>query len=453
LIANKNIDFTLSHGAVIGGGITGLFCGFIANIPVYEQADHPGGLLASYCLDVNSGVKWYCRNKKDNVAFFEKGGGHWLWGLYGNPYIYKFLTSLSEFKRYVRKSSVYLSDYDQFVPYPLQYHLGSLPKDLRDKALEDIILSRREKSTVDSSKTTFADFLRASFGETLYKIFFEPYNYRYTAGLLYEVAPPRRMKVPDDLDLIIRGHKDGALHATQGYNAYFYYPIIGLGPLVWRLYHRTKCYLKSRVTSIEVGKKQFTVNDSYTIKYNKIYAAIPLIEVLKISDAKELVRKSEPYTSVLVVNVIAKKGHKTPSDHWVYISKSRTGFHRIGYYSNVDKMFLPTKYRNEGYVSAYIEKTFKGGHSEGLNLDNEVFDILDEVMNLGFIGEVIAYDYNFVEIAYTWERPGSTWVDEAIFFLVKNNIIPVGRYGKWGRIEGIVESMEDSLKSCRHAII
>jgi protoporphyrinogen oxidase len=434
---------------VIGGGITGLYCGFIGNIPVYEQTDHPGGLLASYCINDSSGEKWYCRDKNDDSIFFEKGGGHWLWGIERNLYIYNFLTSLSELKRYLRKSSVYLVDYDQFVPYPLQYHLGMLPKDLRDKALEDIILSRREKSAVPNSKITFADFLRASFGETLYKIFFEPYNYRYTAGLLYEVAPPRRMKVPNDLDLIIMGSKDTSSTILQGYNAYFYYPIIGIGPLVWRLYYRTKCYLNSKVTFIEIGRKQFTVNDRYTIKYEKIYAAIPLIEILKISNVKELVRKSEPYTSVLVVNVIAEKGRKTPSDHWVYISKSRSGFHRIGYYSNVDRAFLPTKYRNEKYVSAYIEKTFRGGHNEGLNLDKEVFDILNEAMDLGLIGEVVLYDYNFIEIAYTWERPGSKWVDEATHFLEENSIIPIGRYGKWGRIEGIVESMEDSLKSCR----
>jgi protoporphyrinogen oxidase len=452
-MTNNNIVHSLNRTVVIGGGITGLFCGLIANIPVYEQRDHPGGLLASYCLDDSSGVKWYCRDKTDNVVFFEKGGGHWLWGIDRNPYIFNFLTSLSEFKRYLRKSSVYLSDYDQFIPYPLQYHLGKLPKDIRDKALEDIILSRKEKSIAYGNKMTFADFLQATFGETLYKIFFEPYNYRYTAGLLYEVAPPRKMKVPDDLDLIIRGSKDSSLYAVQGYNAYFYYPIIGLGPLVWRLYHRTKCYLKSRVTSIEIEENRLTVNDSYTIKFNKIYAAIPLIEVLKISNVKELVRKSEPYTNVLIVNVIAKKGRKTPSDHWVYISKSRTGFHRIGYYSNVDRMFLPAKYRNEEYVSAYIEKTFKGGRSKGLNLDKEVFDILEETMDLGFIGEVIVHGYDFVRIAYTWERPGSTWVDEAIHFLMENNIIPVGRYGKWGRIEGIVESMEDVLKSYSRAVI
>jgi len=440
------LDKSTSKIVIIGGGISGLFCGLLTGAPIYEQNNYPGGLLASYCLNLHSGEKSHCRNKEEDAAFFEICGGHWLWGVDRNETIYRTLTRFSDFRRYLRRSSVYLSDYDLFIPYPLQYHIKYLPRDLRDKALEDIITSRRENRYINFSKLTFAEFLKVAFGETLYKVFFEPYNYSYTAGLLYEVAPPRRIKIPDDIETIIKSSRED-LSTVVGYNAYFYYPVIGLGPLAWKLYDKTKCYLRHKVTSIDVERRSLTINDNYVIKYDIAYAAIPLLDILRISGMRNFLKHHDPYTSVLVVNVLAKRGRKTPKDHWVYVSKSKSGFHRIGYYSNVDKMFLPARYRGEEYVSVYIEKTFKGGFAPK-NLNAEVTKILSEVEELNFIGEVIAHDYNFVEIAYTWRRPDSTWVDDAIRILLNYNIVTIGRYANWGKVEGIVESMENAFKAC-----
>jgi protoporphyrinogen oxidase len=431
---------------VIGGGVSGLFCGFLTGAPIYEQNAYPGGLLASYCFNPYTGEKSHCKKREEEAVLFEIGGGHWLWGIDNNEDIYNILRRFSDFKRYLRRSSVYLTDYDLFVPYPLQYHIRHLPRDLRDKTLEDIITSRKESRNIDYNKLTFAEFLRRAFGETLYKTFFEPYNYSYTAGLLYEVAPPRRMKVPDDIETIIKGSRKD-FSVTTGYNAYFYYPVIGLGPLMWRLYDETKCHLGHRVTSIDIIRRQLIVNDNNAIKYDIAYVAIPLLKILEISDMKDFQRHHDPYTSVLVINVLAKRGRNTPKDHWVYVSRSKSGFHRIGYYSNVDEMFLPKKYRSKNYVSAYIEKTFRYDSSP-TNLNTEVTKILKEVEELNFIGEVIALDYNFVEIAYTWQRPSSTWADNVIHVLSNHNIITVGRYAKWGKVEGIVESMKDAFKTC-----
>ena len=81
-------------------------------------------------------------------------------------------------------------------------------------------------------------------------------------------------------------------------------------------------------------------------------------------------------------------------------------------------------------------------------MNAEVTKILSEVEELNFIGEVIAHDYNFVEIAYTWRRPDSTWVDDAIRILLNYNIVTIGRYANWGKVEGIVESMENAFKAC-----
>jgi len=439
---------------IIGGGITGLTCGYFSKGYVFEQENHIGGLLASYCFNISSNRKWYCieRNSNENNAYFDKGG-HWLWGLDERPHIRDLLHRLSSLEKFARKASVYLVDYDVFIPYPIQYHIGMLPRDLRNKALEDLLLARRELlPEVNKGEITFAEFLKKAFGEALYKIFFEPFNYMYTAGLLYEIAPPRYFKAPNDLNLILKGAKEPQHIENSGYNAYFYYPTIGLGSLIWKLYSNLgiKVHLTSKVTSIDIMRKKITINDSITIEYDKIYAAIPLVKILRLIESIErenLIKKADPFTSVLVINAIAKRSHKVPQDHWIYLPRTKSGFYRIGFYSNVSKIFLPKRYRNEDYVAIYIEKALPGNQNR-LNLDNEVYKILDEVIELNLVNEIIAFTYDFIEVGYTWERVKSTWVDESLQYLRSHNIIGIGRYGKWGRIESIVESMEDAYINC-----
>ena len=63
-----------------------------------------------------------------------------------------------------------------------------------------------------------------------------------------------------------------------------------------------------------------------------------------------------PDTSVLVVNIGAKKGNKCPDDHWLYTPESQAGFHRVGFYSNVDVSFLPKssqKFNNRVRINVF----------------------------------------------------------------------------------------------------
>jgi hypothetical protein len=77
----------------------------------------------------------------------------------------------------------------------------------------------------------------------------------------------------------------------------------------------------------------------------------------------------EPYNSVLVLNLgatlpdtpLARHGY-----HWLYVPDNRSGFHRIGYYSNVDPLFLPEEHRNDRrHGSIYVEAAFQGGQPQG----------------------------------------------------------------------------------------
>lgn len=447
----SSLNSSLAHESsciVLGGGLSGLTIGYLTRAPIFEKNSYPGGILASYCFDPRTGKKEHCKSRRDNCALFEVGGGHWLWGLRENECAYGLLSKFTSFRKYTRKSSVYLTDFDMFVPYPIQYNLRYLPKDIREKALEDLICSRKEslENISDKQELSFDKFLNISFGKTLYEIFFKPYNYMYTDALMHKVAPPRGIKIPNDLDLILRGLKENATTSGMGYNSQFLYPNAGLGSLMWRLHRSTRCHLNHEVTNIDLRDKVITVNDKLQLKYKKLYVAIPLKRALELCGTR-LSKKADPYVSVLVINIIAKKGRKPSSDHWRYISKTKTNFHRIGYYSNVDEMFLPKQFRNEKYAAAYIERVFREGATPK-NIPQEAERIINEAVELELIGSPLVHDTNFIEIAYTWKRVGSYWVDTAIQFLLDNSVKPIGRYANWGKIEGMVESIEDAYSAC-----
>ena len=67
-----------------------------------------------------------------------------------------------------------------------------------------------------------------------------------------------------------------------------------------------------------------------------------------------------------------------------------------------------------------------------------------EMEELGYIGAVDVVDQSWIDTAYTWRRPSSTWVRDACASLEALGVHPVGRYGRW-RFQGIADSVRDGL--------
>jgi len=420
---------------VIGGGISGLTAALILRAKVVEGKEYPGGLLASFNVDIMSNKKEFAYIREETKAFFDRSG-HWAWALEYSGYAKDILMKYATFNRFERKSNVYLIDLDVIIPYPIQSNISYLPKELRD-IVEEELKCPKNINPQQLHQYTFDRVLRELFGETLYKIFFEPYNDMYTDGLLYVVAPPRSIKIPS---LETSQYREGA----RGYNPVLYYPEIGWGPLMAKLSREVKLSLNSRVTYIDPKKRKIVVNDNTSLDYDILLSSMPLnkiIEIVDSDDLKDLRNKQNPYTGVLIINAIAKQGTLKHNYHWIYLSKTKSRFHRIGYYTNVSEWFLPQNLRKKGYVSIYIERVFHPSNVPK-KFDNLVQSILNEAQELGLIGEPIYFDYEYIEVAYTWKYPNSKWDREVINSLLNYNIIAIGRYSTWGMIEGIVECVE-----------
>ena len=67
-----------------------------------------------------------------------------------------------------------------------------------------------------------------------------------------------------------------------------------------------------------------------------------------------------------------------------------------------------------------------------------------ELQDLGFIAEIDVIDPTWIDVAYTWNYPGSRWKEDMISMLRQNDIYPIGRYATW-KFQGILDSIKGGL--------
>ena len=422
---------------VLGAGLTGLTAGFISGSKIYEQTDLPGGLCLTYGILPKNGTKIFPSRINNNVFRFETGGGHWLWG--SDKKALGFLSSFGQLKKYNRKVSVYLPDLDLFVPYPLQYNLWKLPRGLANKAFEDLTRASREKS----ESNTMSNWLTNVFGQTLCHLFFLPFNTLYTSGLLDKVAPQDSFKNPIDLVKVERG-LEKMDNSLEGYNSVFLYPKATLGTLAWRIASKCDIEYNKKVSEVNLAKRQVGFSDGTSVKFENAISTIPLNAMASFANL-ENAKHADPYTSVLVVNIAGPKGRNCPPDQWIYFPVSRTGFHRIGIYTNVDNLFLPTKLREKNWASFYVEKSyFTKSKPSSENQQRIAYEIANELVEMGYLDPPELVSPTWVDVAYNWRMVGSNWVENSLSSLRNHNVFQVGRYAEWGKYQGMVESISSA---------
>jgi protoporphyrinogen oxidase len=416
--------------------MTGVGAG-LSGAPVYEAAEKPGGICSSYYMCPGGTQRMSCSPLAGDVYRFELGGGHWIFG--GDPWVLRLIGSVVPLKRYERRSSVWLPAAGTLVPYPLQNHLRHLGSDLAARCVSEIM----HGALIRQNGATMAEWLRTNFGGTLCELFFAPFHRLYTAGLWEKIRPQDGYKSPVDLDLVIRGAFSDA--PPVGYNTTFVYPDGGLDLLARSLAEQCNVRYGKRAIAIDPEEKEISFEDGDKAYYETLISTLPLNRMIELCGLKTH-STPDPSPSVLVVNIGARKGPKCPEEHWVYIPTSKSGFHRVGFYSNVDRNFLPVSARRSNELtSIYVEKAYPPGASPN-SCEIEAFCeiVVKELQDWEWIGEAEAVDPTWIDVAYTWSWINSRWKEEALTLLEKRDIVPVGRYARWV-FQGIADSLRDGI--------
>lgn len=149
--------------AVVGGGISGLSVAHCLeghfNVKVFESESHPGGLIK--CDRING-------------VLYHMVGGHvfnsrrqdvldWFW---------KFFDREKEFTKAYRNAVISMEE-QGLIGYPIENHAYMMKENLMKSFIGDLLtIARQEKQ----SPCNFEEFLRGRFGNTLYTLYFQPYN-------------------------------------------------------------------------------------------------------------------------------------------------------------------------------------------------------------------------------------------------------------------------------------
>lgn len=150
--------------AIIGAGISGLSVACLlsgtSQVVIFEKESTPGGLV---------------RCRKVNGSLFHTCGGHvfnskrqdvldWFWNKFHKE---------DEFLKAERNSVVFMGDGLE-IPYPIENHIYLFDEFTQRRIIKDFVFIGKQDAMY--LPQNFEEFLIKKFGNTLYEIYFKPYN-------------------------------------------------------------------------------------------------------------------------------------------------------------------------------------------------------------------------------------------------------------------------------------
>lgn len=387
---------------VVGAGISGLSIAHELSdrfeVTVLEKADRPGGLVK--CDRVNGHL-------------YHKVGGHvfntkrqdvldWFW---------KFFDKENEFTKADRNSVVSMED-GKWIPYPIENHAYMFNEDMMKGFIFDLVSMAKAPKTEPKN---FEDFLRTRFGETLYHVYFQPYNEKVWRRSLKHVPLSwlaGKLPMPTLEEMIYNNFKHIEEKAFV-HSSFFYEKEGGSQFLANRLAEGLDIRYNVDVNSIVKTGNGWLVNDMPCDKVvfcGNIKSLPAVLQGVDIDAHKDMIDKLESHGTTSVLCEIDDNPYS-----WIYMPSRLHQSHRIICTGN----FSPTN-RGNGVMSATIEFTDY--------ISKE--DILDNLKRIPLHPKYITHEYT--EYTYPIQdehtRPNISALKQVT---EKAGLYLLGRFAEW----------------------
>jgi len=401
--------------AVVGAGISGITAARLLadlghNVTIFEKAETPGGLI---------------RCSYHGGALFHRVGGH----VFNSKdekvlnWFQQYFDIDNEFLKADRNAAIYLDG--EFVPYPIELNLSSLPEPARTMAINDLV-QLAASSISPPPHSTFRKFLLENFGKTLCDLYFFGYNEKIWKTDLSTISTKMlegKLPMSSPMEIIrenIKGSSDSMVHSQ------FYYPRRGGSQfLVDRLCEGLRMTTE-HVKTISVVHDKFIINQDYGSPFDQVIYTGDIRQLNLIAD--DLFRNAAYTCTALLEEVTKLRSHGTTTmlcecDNnpysWIYLPSKILLPHRIIMTGNFSPANNPSAIP-EGRTTCTVECT-------GLFSETEMERHL---YNLPLKMHPIAY--NYCDTTYVVHDSASlVLVSALVDELSCYGFHCVGRFGEW----------------------
>lgn len=404
---------------ILGAGITGLCTGLVSGAKVFEAQNMPGGSCLSYYIRPKETQRRFEAPANGDAYRFSCGMKHMLFS--DDPHVLRFCMNVEKMKPLAKRSSVFFSTGNEYIPCPIQNHLRFLHRKTAMKAIEEI-------SSARGRFTTMKEWLEDSFGKTLCELFFYSYTDALTSGFYPGILPLENIHPKCILPHVL----EGAFQQSDANEekAFSYYPEKGMDAFLSKLAMRVDVEYGREVVEIDVSKKIIHFKDGTALPYHQLVSTLPLHRMMELTGLQPG-SPPHPYVRLLILNLGGQRGLRCPYDHWLFVPDSKSGFHELGFYSNADPAFLP-KNREKGRVSLYAAKSFPPDAGKNKEMIEEyVSQAVSELTSWEFIYQVEVQDILWRDPGYPFRSPHTLWAEESIRMLASCDIVCAGAYGRW----------------------
>lgn len=395
---------------IIGAGVSGLSLAQLSknhfDVQIIEKADKPGGLIKCDVVDGNlfHKVGGHVFNAKNKKVF------DWFWSHFDQE---------KEFIKARRNARIFIQN--KLIGYPIENYLFEFESHLVSQIVDDLLTIQARgarKSTFEYPN--FEEFLKGNFGQTLYQLYFEPYNKKIWNTNLEEVSLEwleGKLPMPQLREIllsnIIKEEESDMVHST------FYYPKQnGSQFIADRLSKGLNIKTSAEIKSIKPLDNGFLINDDFKtdlIAYTgDIRKLADLYKNGNSDDIAEALEHVQDLKSNGTSNLLCECD---PNDiSWLYIPEPFTKAHRIIYTGN----FSPANNSKSGRRTCVVE--FSG------LVDPEIMN--EEIKKLP--GNLKPLRHNYEPNSYVIQDKNTrSKVNKVKSLLEPQGIFLTGRFAEW----------------------
>ena len=417
---------------ILGAGLAGLSAAYYAGpgARIFEAAGQAGGA---------------CVTDREEGYSFDRAG-HLLH--LRTPEVKGLIRKLLPGKFQVRARDARVHLRDTQVRYPFQANTFGLEPEVKGdcirRYLEAAVLEKK-------SPRNFQEWTQATFGKSISRIFFEPYNHKLWT------LPPSELTlewmgnyVPQpDCSRVIRG-AFADIPEGGGYNAQFWYPKTGgIGILGQALTAGiSRLSLNARVISVDPRRRNVDIIGPGRIAWQRLISTLPLpalVAMLEQPPRKILEAAQQLHSNSVVIVNLGVSRPRRHNAHWLYFPEEEYSFYRVGFPSNYGRM-AP---RGRSVLSAEVAVKAGTGWEDRKNLARRV---CRDLIKAGLLEkkDIIEKEYlQYLPYAYViYDKNHSAARKLILNYLEARGITSIGRWGGWE-----YSAMEDAILAGKHAVI